>query len=236
MEEREIKQKNIVDFHMIIWYFLIFSIVGLVLEMLYGYITMGQWENRQGLVFGPFCPIYGVGAVIFILILTKYQDSCTKLFVSGASLGTIVEYILSYVLEAIYGNRFWDYSYTKYHLNGRVSLIYSVFWGVLAILLIKFFKPWIDNLIQKIKQNWRKKLEIALYIFFIVNALLTVWAVNGYTQRAYSIYNQKDEKIEQNIWQEINEKIFNNTRMKKIFPNLRIYDEEGNAIFIRDIL
>lgn len=236
MEEKEVKQKKIVDFHMIIWYFLIFSIVGLILEMTYGYITMGKWENRQGLIIGPFCPIYGVGAVIFIIVLTKYQNSYVKLFITGAFLGTIVEYGLSYILEAIYGNRFWDYSYLEYNLNGRVSLIYSIFWGTLAILLIKILKPWIDNCIQKIDKSWRRKCEVALYVFFIINALLTVWGVNGYTQRAYSVYEKKNDMIEQNLWQEINEKIFTNDKMKKIFPNLRIYDEEGNAIFIRDIL
>ena len=81
VEKNELKQKNSVDYHMIIWYFLIFSILGLILETVYGYLTMGKWESRKGLIIGPFCPIYGVGAVIFILLLTRYQDSKMKLFV-----------------------------------------------------------------------------------------------------------------------------------------------------------
>lgn len=237
VEKNELKQKNSVDYHMIIWYFLIFSILGLILETVYGYLTMGKWESRKGLVIGPFCPIYGVGAVIFILLLTRYQDSKTKLFVLGAFLGTIIEYVLSYGLEALYGNRFWDYSYTKYHLNGRVSLTYSVFWGLLAVILIKVFKPWIDKQVQKIKGTTKKKLEIALYTFFVINAMLTVWAINGYTKRAYTAYENKNGiYVEEEKSTKMNERLFSNNRMEKIFPNLRIYDEEGNAIFIRDIL
>ena len=236
MEKNEAKQENTVDYHKIIWYFLIFSILGLIIETVYGYITMGKWESRKGLLIGPFCPIYGVGAVIFIVLLTRYQNNKAKLFILGAFLGTIIEYVLSYALEALYGNRFWDYTYTKYHLNGRVSFIYSVFWGILAIALINIFKPWIDKQIEKIKGNTKKKLEIALYTFFVINAMLTVWAINGYTKRAYIVYENKNEISAQENQSGINEKIFSNDTMKKIFPNLRIYDEEGNAIFIRDIL
>ena len=236
MEKNELKQKNSVDYHMIIWYFLIFSLLGLILETVYGYITMGKWESRKGLLIGPFCPIYGVGAVIFIVLLTRYQNNKAKLFILGAFLGTIIEYVLSYALEALYGNRFWDYTYTEYHLNGRVSLIYSGFWGILAIALINIFKPWIDKQIEKIKGTTKRKLEIALYTFFVINAMLTVWAINGYTKRAYIVYENKNEISAQENLSGINEKIFSNDIMKKIFPNLRIYDEEGNAIFIRDIL
>ena len=236
MEKNELKQKNSVDYHMIIWYFLIFSLLGLILETVYGYITMGKWESRKGLLIGPFCPIYGVGAVIFIVLLTRYQNNKAKLFILGAFLGTIIEYVLSYALEALYGNRFWDYTYTKYHLNGRVSLIYSAFWGILAIVLINIFKRWIDKQIEKIKGTTKRKLEIALYTFFVINAMLTVWAINGYTKRAYIVYENKNEISAQENQSGINEKIFSNDTMKKIFPNLRIYDEEGNAIFIRDIL
>ena len=184
VEKDEQKAKNTVDYSMIIWYFLIFSILGLILETVYGYVTMQKWESRKGLILGPFCPIYGVGAVIFILLLTRYQDSKIKLFVFGASLGTFIEYVLSYMLEAVYGNRFWDYSYAKYHLNGRVSLVYSIFWGFLAVVLIRIFKPWIDKGVEKIQKNIKKKLEIALYVFFVIDAMLTVWAISGYTRES----------------------------------------------------
>lgn len=227
MEERKLSKSSL------IWYFLIFSIFGLLIETLYCYITTGVLESRQGLVYGPFCPIYGCGAVIYIIFLNKFKDSKLKLFFTGAMLGSIVEYILSYGMEAIYSNRFWDYSYTNYHINGRISLTYTVFWGILAIVLIKWIKPLIDIIINKININIRKKLEISIIILFIIDGLLTVWAVKSYTVRAQEAYwnNGKLYKSEHGV----DELLFPNEKMMRTFPNIRIKDKDGNEIWARSV-
>lgn len=227
MEEKKLSKSSL------IWYFLIFSIFGLLIETLYCYITTGVLESRQGLVYGPFCPIYGCGALIYIIFLDRYKKSKLKLFLVGAMLGSIVEYILSYGMEAIYSNRFWDYSYTNYHINGRISLIYTVFWGILAIVLIKWIKPFIDIIINKININIRKKLEIAIIILFIIDGLLTVWAVKSYTLRAQEAYwnNGKLYKSEHSV----DELLFPNEKMIRTFPNIRIKDKDGNDIWARSV-
>jgi len=217
----------------LIWYFLIFSICGLLIETLYCYITTGVLESRQGLVYGPFCPIYGCGAVIYIIFLNRYKDSKLKLFFTGAALGSIVEYILSYTMEAIYSNRFWDYTYTNCHINGRISLIYTIFWGILAIVLIKWIKPLIDIIINKININIRKKLEIAIIILFIIDGLLTVWAVKSYTQRAQEAY-WNDGKIYKSE-HSVDELLFSKEKMMKTFPNIRIKDKDGNEMWARSV-
>ena len=56
-----------ITFHDVFWYFIIFSIIGLIVEMLFCYVTTGQIESRKGLIWGPFCPIYGVGGAVLIL-------------------------------------------------------------------------------------------------------------------------------------------------------------------------
>ena len=131
-----------INIHQLFWYFILFSILGLIIETLYGYFTMGIWESRKGLIWGPFCPVYGVGAIFLIFFLNHVdQKSYFKLFFYGALTGAAVEYVLSYGLEATYGARFWDYSYAKGDINGRICIIYSLFWGILAIGLMKFIKP-----------------------------------------------------------------------------------------------
>jgi len=230
--------KKKTNIHQLFWYFILFSILGLLIETLYGYFTMGIWESRKGIIWGPFCPVYGVGAIFLILFLNHVdQKNYFKLFFYGALTGAAVEYILSYGLEAIYGARFWDYSYTKIHINGRICVIYSLFWGILAIGLMKWLKPLMDKLIDKINLKIKSSTEIGIFLFLVVDALVTVWAINIYETRAVCEYYQEEMQYAKISWiRKIEEEHFSNERMKKIFPNLRTKDREGNQVFVRDLI
>lgn len=226
-------------FHQILWYFIIFSIIGLLLETLFCYFTAGIIESRKGLLWGPFCPVYGVGAAILIILLNKVDtNKYFKLFIYGFLIGSILEYLMSYVLEAMYSVRFWDYTYTGNSINGRICILYSLFWGILSIFLLKVAKPVIDKLIDKIPKSIEKKLDIFVTIFFILNAIVTMWAIRSYENRAAEIYNgtYNSAPTENSVMRKIEEKHFTNERMKKTFPNLRIKDEEGNEIWIKTII
>ena len=220
-------KKKEFDFHNIIWYMILFSILGLFIETIYGYVSTGILESRKGLILGPFCPIYGIGAAFFIVLLSDYKESKVKLFIMGAIAGTIFEYICSYILQVIYGSMFWDYSYATYQINGRVSLTYTVFWGILAVLLVKYLKPQMDKIINKIPSKFWDK---AITIFLIVDIALTILGVTVYMNRAEKKY--KNELINETVL----DKIFNDNIMSFIFPNLRFTDEVGNSIMVRDIL
>lgn len=233
MEKQTEKTKDKIS--VLFWSFVVFSILGMIIEMLYCYATTGIIESRQGLVWGPFCPIYGVGAVIAILVLDKVKQNLIKLFLCGAFLGGIVEYILSYILEAMYGTRFWDYSYTTYHLNGRICFLYSVFWGILAIIVIRLVNPLFTKTIEKFHgKSVKKIIEIALFVFLIIDSICTVWAVNSYENRVKNFYYKKE--YQKTLVEEIAEKIFPNEYMLKAFPNIRFITDEGEEIFIRNVI
>ena len=219
-------KKNEFTFHNIIWYMILFSILGLLIETIYGYISTGVLESRKGLILGPFCPIYGIGATFFVVLLSEYKNSKVKLFIMGAIAGTIFEYICSYILQIIYGSMFWDYSYTTYQINGRVSLTYTVFWGILAVLLVKYIKPQIDKIINKIPSKFWDK---AITIFLIIDIILTILGISIYMNRAEKKY--KNEQINETVL----DKIFNDDVMSFVFPNLRYTDEGGNSIMVKNM-
>lgn len=218
----------------IIWYSIIFSIFGLIIETLFCYLTTGVLESRKGLIWGPFCPVYGVGATILIILLDKYKNNSIKLFLIGSIAGNIIEYGLSYLLEAMYGTRFWDYSYLDWNLNGRICIKYSIFWGILAILLIKLIKPQIDKIINKIPDS--KILNIIMIILIIIDCGATVWAINTYQNRVVQNYFNVEVKKQNNIKQFIEDKLFSNEIMKKTFPNLRYIDENGTQYYLKDMI
>lgn len=220
-----------------LWYFIIFSIIGLIIETLFGYATTGNIDSRKGLLWGPFCPIYGVGAVILILLLDRYKDSDFKIFILGGILGGVIEYVISFGLEAMYGSRFWDYAYLPFNINGRICLKYSIYWSILALILMKIIRPAFDKVIAKINARLKKLLEIGLLVFLCVDAVVTVWAISVYKDRALAVYYDDERKLSENeLIQKIEEEYFTNERMLKTFPNLRVMDREGKDVFIRDIL
>ena len=233
------ENKKQVTVHQLFWYFLIFSILGLVIETLYCYFTMGILESRKGFIWGPFCPVYGVCGAILIYILDKMNlKNIIKLFIAGFIIGSIGEYILSYILESIYGIRFWNYEYLQYNLNGRISLIFSIYWGILAIILIKFVKPLIDKLVNIIIPNKRNIIEFGIFIFLCIDGLATIWAIQTYQNRVlYNIeYKAKNNNPIFKIREIVENNYFTNDRISNTFPNLRIKDENGKEIWIRSLL
>ena len=174
-------KKEEITIHKVIWYILIFSIIGLVIETIYGFITTGIVESRKGLILGPFCPIYGVGAALLIILLNEYKDNKLKVFVLGAVYGSIFEYICSYIMQVMYGSRFWDYSYTTFQINGRISLTYTVFWGVLSVILIGYIKILLDKLINKIPEKFLDKLIIT---FLTIDVFITILGISVNMDRA----------------------------------------------------
>lgn len=231
MEKNVEKKVQKITINQIIWYLIIFSILGLLIETIFCYITTGVLESRKGLIWGPFCPVYGVGATILIILLNRYNEKPIQLFIAGSIMGNIIEYSLSYILEAMYGVRFWDYSYLNWNLNGRICITYSIFWGILAVILIKMVKPIIDKIINKIPNN--EKINITIIILILIDSIATVWAVKTYQNRIISNNSQNKKN---KIIQYIENTLFSNEKMKKTFPNLRYIDETGKEHYIRDMI
>ena len=233
------ENKEKVTIHQLFWYFLIFSVLGLIIETVYCYITSGTFESRKGLIWGPFCPVYGVCGAVLIFILYKLNyKSIAGLFVAGFIFGSIAEYLLSYGLEAVYGMRFWNYEYLSFNLNGRISLIFSIYWGLLSVLLVKFVKPLIDKMINKIKTHTRNIIELGIFIFLCIDCIVTIWGIQTYQNRV--LYNKTYKAESNNFILQIRENIennyFTNERMSLIFPNLRVKNEDGEEIWIKTLI
>ncbi len=233
------KENNKITIHHLFWYFLIFSIVGLLLETLYCYISVGVLESRKGFIWGPLCPVYGVcgTALIWMLEKLKYKKSW-QLFVAGFILGSVTEYILSYILEAIYGVRFWNYEYLRFNLNGRISLIFSIYWGALSVILMRIAKPLIDKFVNKIKPNNKIVIETAIFIFLVIDCLVTVWGIQTYQNRLlYNIvYKTESNHLLPRLREIIENNYFTNEKMSTIFPNLRVRTENGDEIWIKTLI
>ena len=138
-------------FCQLFWLFLITSFLGCLVETLFMLLTRGELQNRSGVLYGSFSLVWGLGAVLFTVCLRRMQGRPGPLiFLAGAVAGAGYEYACSWVQEVLFGACFWDYSHLPLSLNGRVNLVFSAFWGIAAVVWVRWLYPALLRLISKI--------------------------------------------------------------------------------------
>lgn len=232
-------------------YFIIYSVVGYIIETIFGIITKGVWESRQSFLYGPFCAIYGLGATIMIIFLHKYSKNYTRLFIGGFIVGSIVEYLVSWIGEMLLGVKWWDYSNMPLNINGRICVYFSIFWGFLALYLIASFNPRIDRLINWIKSKLSvkalKAVTTTVTILLLVDCIATGIALSFFLIRMVNNYdiNVQNKEIIVRKYNDIysNEKLskiiykyWGDRKMLRTFPNLKVQDVDGNMIYMDNLL
>lgn len=162
------KQEKYIDkIIKIFWVFIIGSIIGYAIEMVVGLVQNGHFVSRQGLVFGPFAQVYGLGILAYYLIVPKIKGGYLKIFFVTMILGGIVEYLCSYFQEILFGTISWDYSHLLFNINGRTSLLHCTYWGIGGVLFMKYILPLI-NKIDKITKDAYFRTITALFIIFML--------------------------------------------------------------------
>ncbi len=198
-----------------------------------------------------FYGIYGVGAVIILVASKFFAKNNFTLFLGGYAIGTITEYLTSFLVEVILHAKWWDYTNNLLNVNGRVCLLYSVFWGILTIFLVKKFNPFIDKILDKIKgkisPNLAKTILSIIILFLALDCLLTCYAQDIFITRL-TIRNHiqmKDSKRREEDYQKLQQKesiryfvdsYWDDKKMIQTFPNMKIEDIDGNIIYLDSLL
>lgn len=175
MKDSNIKVLSLKIQNLLIYYF-ICSILGWIMEVLYAYSVFGTFVDR-GFLYGPMCPIYGWGAVAMVLVTEKIRKKKVNtlgIFLIVTAIFTILEYLTSLVLELIFNLRWWDYSNYFLNINGRVCLIFSIFFGFMGIVFVKK----IYSRIQRLIKNIRKKISVKM-LWVILISLIVLSNVDG---------------------------------------------------------
>lgn len=184
MKKEKLVEKLIITF----WLFILGSILGYIFEMIVVLLQKGYFETRQGLIYGPFIPVYGIGIVIYYLILSKIKiHKKTQIFFATMILGGFVEYVCSYVQEKVFGTISWDYSQLIFNINGRTSLLHCIYWGIAGVLYVTYVEPKIDVLKQWSYKSNRRFVTVIFSIFMIFDICLSFVAANRQTERRENI-------------------------------------------------
>ena len=222
-----------------------------VIETLFALFMYNVLESRQSFLYGPFCGIYGVGAVIMIMFLNKYFNKNNHiLFLGGFIVGSVVEYLISLIGELMLNVRWWDYSNRFLNINGRICLLYSIFWGLLAIYLMRVINPRVDKLIDwlktKININVAKTLTFITTILLFIDCVASGFAISfclirksvennlniANKEQTIEAYNKiyGNEKLKEFIY-----KYWNDEKMVLTYPNLTLKLEDGKIMYVKDL-
>ena len=190
------------------------SFAGVVIELLWCLIKNGYIESRSGLVYGPFNLLYGAGAVALTVCLFKFRNRGSWIsFAGGMIVGSVVEYLCSWGQEMLLGSRSWDYSGKPFNINGRICLLYSVFWGLLGVIWIKNIYPRMAKWILKIPNHAGKIITWVLTVFFVFNAFMSMVSVYRWSERTKGLEPS-------NSFEVFLDDRFPDERMERVFSNM----------------
>ena len=200
--------------------FFIYAIIGWIIESTFVSIKSKKFINR-GFFIGPYCPIYGYGALAITLYLEQYKNNIITVFILCVVICAILEYITSYIMEVLFKTRWWDYSKKKFNLNGRICGENAILFGIGGIIIIYFINPFLITLLNKIPKNILLILSIISFIIFLTDTIVSLNIVKRFKKTITNIDLKKDSTQElKNLVSEI---INYNINSKKI--NLNIFQK-----------
>lgn len=229
----------------IIWkiliYFIFYSILGFFLETIFALVTKGTLESRQSFLYGPFCIVYGIGAICLILTLNKYKNNNIKLFLYGMIVGATVEYFTSYIGELMMHIKWWDYSNDFLNIHGRTCLFYGICWGVLTIPLINHINPFLDKQIDKVFSKvsilFLKNTVTLIALFMIADAIVSFYALDNFLARISDEHNIKIVGVEEkDRSSKIATKLFSNEKIMMTYPNMLVTNDRNEIIQLKMLL
>ena len=184
------------NFFNLFWVFMACSVIGLLLEIAWHMIVVdpGVYQDRAGLLFGPFSPIYGTGAVLLTVILNRfYRANPLIIFLVSAVVGGGFEVAVSWFMQVSFGATAWDYSHMRLFgvfpdpiavlCEGRTCTVFACMWGLLGLFWIRLCLPRLLKLINRIPWKWRYSLTTMCSALMLVNAMMTLQALDCWFAR-----------------------------------------------------
>lgn len=203
------------NFYKLFFIFMVGCVIGYCVEMLWCYLRLGYFESRQGLIYGPLSPVYGMGAVIFTVALYRFRHSSSLvIFLASGVIGGVFEYLCSLFQELIFGTVSWEYSNSPLNIHGRTNVFYSVCWGVLGLIFLKHTLPFLTNIIERVPNRPGKCIAWVLLVFMVFNVLISGAAIRRQTNRHHGLPASNPVSV-------FLDEHYTDDYLKKVYPNMQ---------------
>ena len=214
--------------------FIIYAVAGWICEVTLQLIQKHKLADR-GFLIGPYCPIYGCGAILITLCLTPFNEHPIGLFILAMVLCGSLEYATSFIMEKAFNARWWDYSNMRFNINGRICLETLVPFGIAGLLIIYVFNPFLISMIGLMGENVLNITSIAILVIFVADVIVSSKIIYNFkkTNKEVSQQESKDstEIISEKVREILRNKSFLNRRLIEAFPDFTtILKEKGEEL------
>ena len=174
-------------------YFVLTAMIGYIYECAAMTLWSGKWDNR-GFLFGPVIPIYGVGCVIGLVFGNVIEDyTMAQVFFAGFLASAILEYPTSYIMEKVFHERWWDYSIAPLNIQGRVSLLSSLGFGIAAVIIVYVINIFLVPVVWEMDLFYARIIGSLLAFVFVTDFVYSVYCSKKHIVPAY--YDRMNDSV-----------------------------------------
>lgn len=210
--------------------FYCYSIMGWIVECIACSFNQRKFVHNRGFLIGPYCPIYGYGAMYMYFFLGRYYHEPITLFVMAVVGTSVLEYLTSYLMEKIFKARWWDYSKVKFNLEGRICLKNSVAFGILGLTFTYLVNPAFLFIIKRIPSMLLIIISIFLCITFLADNILTFIIMNGLKNKLSSIRKDSTSDIDKQVREILSRHTFYINKLFNSFPKVKFSFPIGEQV------
>ena len=201
-------------------FFMSYSTLGWCMEVAVKKIQYGRFINR-GFLIGPYCPIYGVGALLITLLLERYRNDPPALFVMGMVTCALLEYLTSYVMERLFHARWWDYSSKRFNINGRICLDTMIPFGLLGMFIMYAVNPLLEDAFSRLSPLATHVVCGTLAAGFAYDCTLSVAILSHVRRENKSLDRDNTEEMAAQVRAALAARGWTYRRLLDAFPNVR---------------
>lgn len=224
----------------VLWIFIIYAFIGWCTEVSYAALDRGIFVNR-GFLNGPYCPIYGIGVLTVVVVLTPLKRNLILLYLGSFFLTSILEYFTGLILEKVFHNKWWDYSDKPYNIKGYVCLKFSIFWGFACTFIMLIIHPIIYTFITYMPKMLGLILLVIILCVFVADCCVTVATILQFNKRLAAINEVSkkihvvSDKIGENIYTNVTEAIEKKEKFEEEYEDILNDLEEKKENIARNV-
>lgn len=202
-------------------YFIIYAFMGWLLEEIWHLIKLHKIVDR-GFLIGPLCPIYGWGCILIIILIGKTTEDILAVFLKAIVVCSILEYLTSYIMEKLFHARWWDYSDSKFNLNGRICLDTMIPFGILGCFVVYILHPFVMGIVNILTMPWFYIVASIIFIIFVIDNIISLNVMFNIKGQIHLELKDSTEEMSEHVREWIKSKSLIYRRINGAYPNFKI--------------